>query len=277
MKKVKEYGGVILGSFIIAITLNVFFLKNNIIPNGIYGYNLYYVFNTNASLAKTIFLFGLIVMLFSYLAISKDKIKNALLSFGLISFFSLITTNIDRVIDITSADKLLIAIFGGCLLGIGSKLIYKSNRYVSGSDLIEEISKSIFGPNGIFITYILDLILIGFTIYYFGLENAMYSLIAIVLVESINQRSKIGVSESKVFYIITKEYKKVRKFIIDDLNYDLTVFDVQGGFSKEKNRVLMSAIPTKDYYKLKEGIMKIDPEAFITITDSFELISKKSK
>lgn len=111
-----------------------------------------------------------------------------------------------------------------------------------------------------------------------GLEYAMYSLLAIVIIEVLSKRASLGTSDSKVFYIITKKDKEVRKYIIDELHYTLTVLDVKGGFLKTKNTVLMTVIPTKDYYKLREGIKMIDEKAFISITDSYEVINgKKSK
>ena len=33
----------------------------------------------------------------------------------------------------------------------------------------------------------------------------------------------------------------------------------------------MCTIPTKEYFKLKEGIHQIDPEAFFLITDAYEV------
>ena len=34
----------------------------------------------------------------------------------------------------------------------------------------------------------------------------------------------------------------------------------------------MTVLPTKDYYKLKEGIKIIDEKAFYIITDSYEVV-----
>ena len=33
----------------------------------------------------------------------------------------------------------------------------------------------------------------------------------------------------------------------------------------------MVVIPTIEYFKAKEGILEIDPDAFITITDSYQV------
>ena len=35
----------------------------------------------------------------------------------------------------------------------------------------------------------------------------------------------------------------------------------------------MTVINTKDYYKVKEGIKLIDPKAFISITDNYEVMN----
>ena len=49
-------------------------------------------------------------------------------------------------------------------------------------------------------------------------------------------------------------------------------FEGKGGFSKEKQKVLFCVIPTKDYFKLKEGIHNIDSEAFFVVTDAYEVL-----
>jgi len=39
----------------------------------------------------------------------------------------------------------------------------------------------------------------------------------------------------------------------------------------------MTVISTKEYYELKEGIKEIDPSAFISITDGYEVLNKNVK
>ena len=39
----------------------------------------------------------------------------------------------------------------------------------------------------------------------------------------------------------------------------------------------MTVISTKDYFRVKEGIKLIDPNAFISITDNYEVINKNIK
>ena len=74
--------------------------------------------------------------------------------------------------------------------------------------------------------------------------------------------------------IITTKEKEVKNFIMHDLKYELTVLDAKGGFTKKDNKILFTVISSNDYYKLKEGIKVIDANAFIAITDTYDVVSR---
>lgn len=273
MKRIRSYFKILLGSFIIAVALNLFFVNYKIVPIGLFGFSALYHIKIKMALALTYFLINIFFIAIGILTIPKKYIKKCMFAPVLTTIFIYLTTDISKLIDIASADKLLIALFGGILIGIGSKLIYQEEQFASGDDIVCEIGKAIIGPNGRIANYILDIIILFFVTIGLGFESALYSSIAIIVIEIFNKRSTLGISESKVFYIITNEENKVRRFIINDLKCDLTIFDAKGGYSKTKTRILMCAINTKDYYKLREGVREIDPHAFISITDSYELVN----
>ena len=86
--------------------------------------------------------------------------------------------------------------------------------------------------------------------------------------------SRVGASTSKTFFIISTEEENIKNYIIHELHHDLTEINVKGGFTSHKNKIIMTSIDTKDYFGLKEGILLIDPKAFISIVDSYEVINK---
>ena len=55
------------------------------------------------------------------------------------------------------------------------------------------------------------------------------------------------------------------------MNHGVTIFNAKGGYKKEKQTVLLCVLPTRDYYRLKEGIHEIDPDAFFVVTDAYEV------
>lgn len=274
MKRIKSYFSIVMGALIIALAINIFFVGRNLIPNGVLGFALLYSKKFEMNVALAILLVSLFMLTLGYITISKKKILNSILPILLVPLFIYLTQGIRNYIDVSMADYILISVFGGILIGIGSKYIYKEERMSTASDIINEISCSILGANGVIINYIIDVTWVIIVVIVFGLEQALYAAISIIIIEMMSHRTSVGVSEAKVFYIITSEERKVKRFIMNDLRYDITIFDVKGGYSQNKNRVLMTAIPTKDYYKLREGIRELDPNAFISITDSYELINE---
>lgn len=273
MKRIKRYFKIILGSLIIAVTLNLFFKSNNILPSGIFGLGMLYSYKTGIPLSLSILLLNLIFMGLSMAIMNGKYLKKEYITFFLIPLFIFLTRNINTLIDLGDVDRLLIAIYGGALVGVGSMLIYHENSYMCGTNVLNLIDKLNFKREDPVTTYLLDGFMMLLVYRYFGISSVLYSIVAIVIMEYIGRQIMIGVHDSKVFYIITKKEKEVKDYILEDLKCDITEFDVKGGFSKNQNKIIMTVIPTDSYYKLREGIREIDPNAFISITESYEVIN----
>ena len=273
MKTLIRYLKVIAGCLIISLAFNLFFYDFEIFSIGAFGVSELLTLKGCMPFYESMLIINVFLLLLGLITIDKKSLLKSVLPSFLIPLFLYLTSNISALIDISSADKLLLALFGGVIAGFGFNLIHKSDLLSGANDIIERVCYAIIGPNGKNFMYVFDLLIIVLALVNFGVVSAMYSAVAIIVMEIMIARSTIGVSNDKVFYIITKDDLKVKKFIMNELHYDLTIFDVKGGYLKNKSKVLMTAIPTKDYYKLKEGIKNIDPHAFITITDSYETIN----
>ena len=106
---------------------------------------------------------------------------------------------------------------------------------------------------------------------FFGINSMLYSIIILYIISLMSDRVVLGTSDNKMFYIVTKKDEEVKEFILKYLNHGVTIFKGKGGYSKNNENVLMAVLPTKDYYRLKEGINEIDKDAFFIVTDSYEV------
>ena len=106
---------------------------------------------------------------------------------------------------------------------------------------------------------------------FFGITKLMYALVVLYIISALTDKVVLGISDSKAFYIITEKEDLVKEFILKYLNHGVTMFEARGGFTKEKQRVLMCVVPTKEYFELKEGIHQIDNDAFFVVTDAYEV------
>ena len=116
-----------------------------------------------------------------------------------------------------------------------------------------------------------DGLIIVSSLFVFGFPKFIYSVISMYIISVMTDKVILGISSSKAFYIITEHETAVKKFIMNNLSHGVTVLDGRGGYTGNNQKVIMCIIPTKEYYVAKEGIHKIDPEAFFLVTDSYEV------
>ena len=222
---------------------------------------------------KSLLILGLslLLLVLSYILLGKEKTKRSILGSLLFPVFVELTANIGQYIEIDTSQLLLSTIFGGVLYGFGAGTIFKAGFTTGGTDIINQIiskylkigmGKSMLLSDGTIV------LLSGI---FFGPTKLMYSIVILYLVSYISDRVILGVSDSKAFYIITDEEAKIKEYIIKYLNHGVTVFNAKGGYKKERQTVLLCVLPTKDYYRLKEGIHEIDPDAFFVVTDAYEV------
>lgn len=269
--KIKRYLWTLVGILICAVSYNLFIFPNNIVFGGVGGISIIFENFTsiNPSLVMLIcsFVFGIIGFIF----LSKGKVFRSVLGAILFPVFVEITSFLTDYITISSNDMLLIALFGGILYGIGLGLIMRSGFTLGGTDFLTQIvskyGKLTMGTSMMIVEG--TIVVIGAFI--FGFTNFMYAVVILYLITFLVDKVILGISDKKAFYIITKKKKKVCDFVINELGHTITVFSATGGFSNKKVSVLFTVIPTKEYYKLKEGISYIDDEAFFTVVDAYEV------
>ena len=55
------------------------------------------------------------------------------------------------------------------------------------------------------------------------------------------------------------------------------IIDASGGYSNEKQTLILAVAPTKMYFVTKEGLKEIDKNIFYLVCDSYEVSSKDDK
>lgn len=269
--KIKRFIQFLIGSFIVASAFNLFFSPNNLVPGGMSGASviLNSVFGWDNSLV--ILTGSCILLIASYFLLGWEKTRGSILGSLLFPICVKLTANIGAYIDIDSTQLLLTTIFGAVLYGFGAGMIFKAGYTSGGTDILNQIlSKYLHISIGNSILMSDGLIVIS-SAFVFGINKLMYSLIILYIVSFITDRVILGISDSKAFYIITDEEEKVKDYILKYLNHGVTIFNAKGGYKKEKQTVLMCVLPTKEYYKLKEGLHEIDPDSFFVVTDAYEV------
>jgi len=261
----------VLGCLIISIAYNIFIVSNNIVPGGVGGLAIIinHLFGIENSL---IILYLDIILLFtSIILLGKEKTRASVLGSVLFPIFVKLTENINVYLQIDTSQVLLATIIGGVMYGFGAGLVFRAGFTTGGTDIVNQIiSKYCKLSIGKSMLYSDGLIVLMSGLF-FGINGMMYSIIILYIISLISDKVVLGISDSKVFFIITEKEEEVKEYIMKAMGHGVTIFKAKGGYKTENENVLMTVLPTKDYYDLKEGIKEIDNDAFFIITDTYEV------
>lgn len=269
--KTKRLINFIIGSFMIAISYNLFLAPNNLVAGGVSGFAIILKGLFNFDDFIVILISNVILLILSYFLLGKEKTRASVLGSLVFPLLVKLTANVGQIIEIDNSQLLISAVFGGILYGFGIGMIFKAGFTSGGTDILNQICNKYFkmsiGKSMICVDGSITLA----SAFVFGTHKLMYAIIVLYIISIMSDRVILGISDSKAFYIITDEEKAVKDYILKYLNHGVTVFNAKGGYAKEKQNVLMCVLPTKDYYRLKEGIMEIDKDAFFVVTDAYEV------
>jgi len=268
-KNIKVYIRVVLGLVLSALSFDLFLAPIKIVVGGTNGLSILVgeILNISPSTLLTIFYILMIFVNLIFYGINDTKklLFCSLLYPTLVKLFECLPD----IIVLDYSNKLLHYLIFSILYGIGCGLTFKEGFLGGGLDVLKKIISDKFKmPMGKAI-FMVDAILIISGGFIFGLNSVLYAIIILYISSNVTDRIILGVSNKKMFYIMTEKPDSVRKCIQDKLHSGITQIEAVGGYKDTKYHVLMTVISTHDYVKLKKYINEIDEHAFYIITDSY--------
>ena len=256
----------ILGCFVVALSYNLFIAPNGIVPGGVGGLAIIVNKITGADNAITIFILNIFLLLLSLILLGKEKTRASILGSILFPIMVKLTENLNVWLQIDTSNVLLSSVSGAILFGLGAGLIFRAGFTTGGTDIINQIiSKYLKITLGKSMLLSDGLIVIG-SVFIFGIKHMLYSMLALYIISLISDRVVLGISDSKMFLIVTE-----KEYILEKLNHGVTIFKGKGGYKRGNENVLMAVLPTKEFTLLRDGINKIDKNVFYIITDTYEV------
>ena len=264
---------IIIGSFISSLGVNLFLSNAKLLSGGVTGIALILQYLWEVPSGITVFLLNIPLFFVSYKYLNKRfTIYTAI---GMLSFSTalMITKPLSTLVQVD--DMLLYCIYGGVLSGIGSGLIFYRNGSTGGTDIITMVIRKKYSNFDIGqVGFAFNLIIVTVSIFIFGLPRALYTLISMFITNTILDKVLNGFTSKKLLLILTEKEDDIINYVIKDMNRGITALMAEGGYTRDKKRLLYVAVTTSQMISLKTKILRVDPKAFITIIDVSEVKGK---
>ena len=263
--------------FFVALIYNVFFVPNNLVIGGVGGLAIVIkkVFGLNTSVFIAIMTVFLLIL--SYVTMGKEETKKNILGATTYSVLTALTEPISKYIIIKFDSYLFTILIAIIVYSIPLGIIYKVGYSTGGGDIINKIickfRKTSIGQASAY----MNIIIIFTASFVFGLPKTIYALFALLLENAIVDFVVLGNSDSKLCIIKTKNVEYIEEFLQNDFIIGYSVLASLGGTDRKKRRTIMCVVTSREYYKFKNLVLDIDPNAFFVTHDCYEVLGGYSK
>lgn len=257
---------VFLSSVLIAFAFNSFLLPNSILSGGISGIAMMIGLVTPLNTGLTIFALNVPIFIAGYLKLGKKFVANSIYS---VAVTSLAMQYIPQ--KAITDDSLLASVFGGVVAGIGIGLIFRFRGSTGGFDVIGLLLtlKRDFPLGGLI--FAMNAVVVFISGFVFSWEEALYTMLSIYatgrVIDNIHtQHIKLTIM------IITDQGDSVKGALLSELHRGITVVEGEGAYTKERRKILFVVISRYELSEVKAIIKKSDPNAFVNITQTVEVM-----
>lgn len=255
-----------IGSAIIAAAFNLFLIPHEVLSSGLSGLSMMVGMLTPLDTGAANFLLNLPLLILGYLKLGRKFILHTIISVLLIS----VGLSVIPVYDFAS-NNILSSVFGGALAGLGIGLVLRQSASTGGLDIIAMlVSRKKDFPIGTLLSA-MNAVIICISGFLFDWDTALNTMVSIFVTGKVIDA--IYTHHVKLtLTIITAKGEEMREQLVQNVYRGLTVLDGMGGFSKEGRNILLTVITRYELAEVKSLIAEVDPDAFVNITKTIEVM-----
>ncbi len=175
-------------------------------------------------------------------------------------------------------DYFLNTVVAGVIYGVAIGLIFKSGATSGGSDIISMILHKYTKISlGTLVMVVDSCITLTTLIAFKQIRLPIYSVILIFIEGKVIDLIVDGLKSYKTVFVVTDKTDEVRDFIINDMKRGGTFFSGVGLFQGAERKMIYVTLDRTDLVKFKANIRRLDPQAFVNVIESSEILGRGFK
>lgn len=269
-----DYFLILLGSAILAVSMHLFFIPNQLVAGGLSGTAQIINSFTGWPIGTLTFVLNipLFILGWRYLGGRRFLARTVIASF----LFSIILDGLELLWPdvLLTKDLALNALYGGVTAGVGVGLLFRARATSGGTDILARILEKRLGiplSQAYLYTDGLVVFVAGLA---FGWERALYAVIGLYVGGVVTEVTVNGSNIMRVATIITARPEAVAARILADMERGVTEWSGKGMYTGQERHVLLCAVSRAEIVPLKSIIHEADPEAFVIIGKAQEVLGE---
>ncbi len=274
LKKIKHFGLMTFATLLMTIGVYYFKFTNNFTFGGITGLSVVVAQVTPITPSTFNLIVSLTLLVIGTFFLGKSFIaKTAYCSILLSVTISILEWV--HPLDAPLTDQPVLELcFAIILPAIGSAILFNIGASSGGTDIIAmilrkytslDIGKSLLATNCM-ITFA--------SFFVFDIETALYSILGLAVTSLLVDNVIESINQCKYFNVVCSNPEPICTFVTDVLHRSATTCQGKGAFTGKDKFIIFTVMSRLEAIKLRNFIKEQEPEAFILISNTSQIIGK---
>lgn len=261
---ISDWTLIIIGALIASYGLEAYLVPNDFLDGGISGIALLLRRMSDFDLSLLIIVLNLPIIIVSYFGTGKSFAIKTIVAIVLLGIFLHYIPY-----EVATGDKLLVSVFGGFFIGLGSGLAIRGGCALDGTEILAmyTIKKTSFTISEIILA--INIIIFSVAALMYGLDTALYSILTYFAASQTIGYVIEGIEAYTGVTIISEHSEMIKRRLVNELGRGITVYKGERGFLPGNFEVssdcdiIFTVITRLELRKLKNLVYKTDPKAFV--------------
>ena len=274
MGPIKKYSILTVGAVVLALANYVFKFPNHFSFGGVAGFAVILSGMFGGSASTYTFVINMLLLLIAFPILGKEV---AMRSFYVSIVFSGVLEVAQYVYPIDKPitnQPVLELVFSFMLLAVCSAIFFFMDASSGGTDIIALILKKYTNISIGTALLVVDFIVVIVAFFVYGVTVGLFSLAGFLAKSFFIDTVIESLNLCKYFTIISQNAEPICNYINAELNHGATIYDARGAYTKDNKQVVMTVVKREQARNLRNYVHKVDPDAFMMITNSSEIIGK---
>jgi len=268
---------IVLGCTIMGLSYSLFLIPHHFVPGGVSGIAIILNYFFRLPVGGMIILLNIPIFLFGLRTMGKKYVLKSLVGMILSSVLIDVFNQVVKIQPATD-NKILASIYGGILLGIGLGIVFRGRASTGGSDIVGMVVSKYTGISIGFGIMITDFVIISASGFAFrDLEAPLYGYIVLFLSTKVIDMILEGWNYSKLVIITSNRTPEIESFILNTLERSGTALKSRSLYLNREGEIILTVIHRKQLAELRDFVREIDPQAFLIINDTYDVLGKGFK
>ena len=271
---IKEYILITVAVVLMDIGIYVFKFPNNFSFGGVSGLAVVVTHFVPFTAAQINLAINMLLLVFGFLFLGRNfGVKTAYVTVLSSVLLNIMEAAFPMQAPLTN-ETMLELFYAIALPALASAILFYENASGGGTDIIAMVLRKYSTMNISSALLAVDAIIVFVAYFVFDTRTGLFSICGLMaktlLIDKAIERMKL----SKYFTIICSKPEPICDYIMNDLKRSATVYKAEGAYTHKDRVVILTVMDPKQAVLLERRIQSVDPEAFLMVTKSSEIMGK---